>query len=63
MERKSATFTIRALLIALIAVTISHTIRGDDDDTAKFPRQTSTVRSVPEPIVVAQGRCFNGRCF
>jgi hypothetical protein len=32
-------------------------------DAAKFPGQSSAGPSASAPIMVAQGRCFNGHCY
>jgi hypothetical protein len=69
MDRKSSSFATRAvsgialLAIALIAATLTSSVRSDDADGATVSRHASAGHSVSAPIVVAQGRCFNGRCF
>jgi hypothetical protein len=37
----------------------AYDLYGDE----KLPRQSSTDPSGSAPIMVAQGRCFNGRCY
>ena len=62
MYRQSSTVAIRALaMLALTAVMLVPAVRNGD--TARQPRELSADRSGPAPVIVAQGRCFNGRCF
>jgi hypothetical protein len=58
MNRKSSVLVV----IAIIAATLAPTVRGHNA-TATIPDQISTDRAGDAPIVLAQGRCFNGRCF
>jgi hypothetical protein len=59
MNRKSSVLVV----IAIIAATLAPTVRGHNAATATIPDQISTDRAGDAPIVLAQGRCFNGRCF
>lgn len=62
MTRTPSTIAIRALgLLALIAVTPVPAVRGVDADSPKNPPGITAPDAAP--IVLAQGRCFNGRCF
>ena len=69
MSSKPTVFAFHALmLLAVIAVTPTPPIRGDDADVIGFSRQpgaASTLSAPPPsaPTIVAQGRCFNGRCY
>jgi hypothetical protein len=64
MDRKSSGIAIRSLaLIALLAATSAPAIRGGDGATVTILNQTRSDRAASAPIVLAQGRCFNGRCF
>ena len=69
MSSKPIVFGIHALvLLAVIAVTPTPPIRGDNADVIGFPRQpgaASTLSALPPsaPTIVAQGRCYNGRCY
>ncbi len=64
MDRKSSDVAIRSLvMIALIAGTTVPTVRGDDGAAVVVPDKMTTDRANPGPIIVAQGRCFNGRCY
>jgi len=66
MNRTPSIIAIRALgLLALIAVTPVPAGRGVDADSPKAPPGTIAPDTTPDaaPIVLAQGRCFNGRCF
>jgi hypothetical protein len=56
------------MLLAVIAVTPSPAIRGDNAEVIDFPRQSgaASALSAPPPsarTIVAQGRCYNGRCY
>jgi hypothetical protein len=50
-------------LLALIAVTLTPATRNPDADAGRSSAATNAGASDPAPIIVAQGRCFNGRCF
>lgn len=63
MAKQTSIFAIRALaLLALIVAAPTPAARGVD---AAGPTDPSRLTAAPDaaPIVVAQGRCFNGRCF
>ena len=60
MDRTSSVFVV----IALIAATsMLSTMRGDEGDGVAAFKRLSGDRADPAPIILAQGRCFNGRCF
>jgi len=69
MSSKPAVFAIQGLmLLAASALAPASAIRGDDADIMGFSQQasvTSTLSGPPPsaPTIVAQGRCFNGRCY
>ena len=64
MDRKPPAVAIRALAaLVLIAVTLVPAVRGNDADTPRFFAQPSAQSSYSAPIIVAQGRCYNGRCY
>jgi hypothetical protein len=69
MDGKSSAFAIRTLLriaflgIVVIAVTVVPTALNNETDAAKSSNLANAQRPASAPIVVAQGRCFNGRCF
>ena len=70
MSSKPTIFAIHPLvLLAVIAAApISLPIHSDDADVVGSSRQSgaaSTLSAPPSsaPIIVAQGRCFNGRCY
>jgi hypothetical protein len=69
MSSKPTVFAIRSLvLLAVVAVTPTPPIHSDDAYVVGFSRQSgavSTLSATPSlaPITVAQGRCFNGRCY
>jgi hypothetical protein len=62
MDRMSAVIAIGAVL-CVTAVMPAPALRGNDVEAAKSFAQPSAGPSPSAPIVVAQGRCFNGRCF
>ena len=49
------------LVVAMMAVALVPAVRDGGGYTAKIPNQANARH--PAAIVVAQGRCFNGRCF
>jgi len=49
-------------MIALVAITIAPVVT-DDVKTAQAQDRLSRTSVVAPPIVLAQGRCFNGRCY
>jgi uncharacterized low-complexity protein len=62
MDMKSS--TLRSLVVvALVAVAAVPTVRNHDADRATISNQTRTDQSASAPIIVAQGRCYNGRCY
>jgi hypothetical protein len=64
MDKKSSDVAVLSLVvIALITGTIVPTVRGDDGVAVAVPDQASRDRATSGPIVLAQGRCFNGRCY
>jgi hypothetical protein len=54
-------------LLAMISVASAPTVRDDDVYVVRSAPQShaaSTLSAVPSaPIIVAQGRCYNGRCY
>jgi hypothetical protein len=54
-------------MLALIALTLTPATANTDADAGRPSGATNAGRSgsapVGAPIIVAQGRCFNGRCF
>jgi hypothetical protein len=64
MDMKSSTLLMRSVVVvALVAVAAVPTVRSHDADRATISNQTRTDQSASAPIVVAQGRCYNGRCY
>jgi len=60
MDRKSSVFVV----IALIAATsVLSAVRGDEGAGVAAFKRSSGDRAESAPIILAQGRCFNGRCF
>jgi hypothetical protein len=64
MNSQPPNVAIRTLgMLALIAVTLAPATRNNDADVGRSPGPPGAERSGSAPIIVAQGRCFNGRCF
>lgn len=64
MRSTLAVFAIRVLgIIAVAAVVPAAAVHSDHSDVRKFFPQSSTSASAAAPIIVAQGRCYNGRCY
>jgi hypothetical protein len=64
MDIKSSGTVIRSfVLIALVTPTIGLTIRGHDIEPAPPQDQTTRNQAGSAPVILAQGRCFNGRCY
>jgi hypothetical protein len=64
MDRKPSVIAIRVFaVVALIAVTFVPAVRSDDADGFNLGGQPSAAPSAAAPTIVAQGRCYNGRCF
>jgi len=62
MDRTSALFAI-ATMLCVTAVIPAPGLRSNDVEASKSFAQPSAGPSPSAPVVVAQGRCFNGRCF
>ncbi len=60
MDRKSSVFVVIALILA---TSLLPTARGDKGGNAAAVKAASGDRVGSAPIVLAQGRCFNGRCY
>jgi hypothetical protein len=65
MTSKPTVFAVHALaLLATIADTHAPAIRGDYADiTGSFSQQHDAAPPPSAPTVLAQGRCYNGRCY
>jgi hypothetical protein len=62
MDRKSSAFAIRHLVIALVAATFALPVQPRAVDLA-MPEQMRGAQTPSAPVILAQGRCFNGKCF
>jgi hypothetical protein len=62
MPRKSSIVAIRHLVIVLAAAFILP-VHTPGSDITVMPGQVASQQAPAAPIVLAQGRCFNGRCF
>jgi hypothetical protein len=64
MALKSSAFLMRSLVVvASIAAASVPTVRNHDAGAATVSNQAGTGQPASAPIVVAQGRCYNGRCY
>jgi hypothetical protein len=60
MDRKSFVLVVTTLIIA---TTLLPAVRGEDGASIAGFKELSGDRASPAPIILAQGRCFNGRCY
>ena len=64
MNRKLQGSAIRSfVMIVLVATTFASAVNDHDIKSSAAQDQTSRTPAVAPPIVLAQGRCFNGRCY
>ena len=63
MNRKSQGSTIRSFVMIVLVATFASAVNDHDIKTAQAQDQASRTPAVGTPIVLAQGRCFNGRCY
>ncbi|UPK33689.1 hypothetical protein IVB18_36710 [Bradyrhizobium sp. 186] len=63
MTLKSAAFLMHTLVVAAIVSQTSGSIASNQTADTAASNQARTNQPPPAPIVVAQGRCFNGRCY
>ncbi|WP_456622953.1 MULTISPECIES: hypothetical protein [unclassified Bradyrhizobium] len=63
MTLKSAASLMRTLVVAAIVSQTTGPIAGNQTADTAAPNQTGINRPAPAPMVVAQGRCFNGKCY
>ena len=64
MKTKSSGLLALSLVAAAsIAATAVPTVRNQDTGVATISNQARADQPVSAPIVIAQGRCFNGRCY
>jgi hypothetical protein len=61
--RFSSTLVRMFVVTAFVAVALAPTIRADEGSAVSVDNPTIRSQVAPQPIVLAQGRCFNGRCF
>jgi len=47
----------------VVATTLLPTVRGEDGASVAAFKESAGDRASSAPIILAQGRCFNGRCF
>ena len=64
MYAKSSVLLVRSLVVvAAITAAAVPSVRNQDAGTATISSQTKADQPASAPIVVAQGRCFNGKCY
>jgi hypothetical protein len=64
MYAKSSVLLVYSLfLVAAMTTATVPTVRNQDTGTATISSQTKADQPASAPIVVAQGRCFNGKCY
>ena len=63
MNRKSQGSTIRSFVMIVLVATFASAVNDHDIKIAQDQDQASRAKAVAPPIVLAQGRCFNGRCY
>ena len=64
MDRKSSRIVIRSfVMIALVTTALASSIRDREINSPRAQDQASQSPALAPPIVLAQGRCFNGRCY
>jgi hypothetical protein len=64
MTLKSSALVMRSLVVAaFVAAASVPAVRDHDGGAATISNQTRTDQAASAPIVVAQGRCYNGRCY
>ena len=61
--KSSALFMSSLVVAAFVAASSVPTVRNHDAGAATISDQTRTDQPVSAPIIVAQGRCYNGRCY
>jgi uncharacterized low-complexity protein len=63
MTLKSSVLVMRSLVVAaLVAAASVPAVRDRDAGAATISNQTRTDQPASAPIIVAQGRCYNGKC-
>ena len=64
MARNRSVFAVGVLgVLALIAVTHVPAERSGDPVVPRFVPQANITPPDTAPIIVAQGRCYNGKCY
>jgi hypothetical protein len=64
MDLKSSNAVMRCLAVAvLVAATPASVMHGADTGGAAVEGPTAGNVASAAPVILAQGRCFNGRCY
>jgi hypothetical protein len=64
MNGKSSAILIHPMVvIAVVAAMLTPSVCGPDAAAGPSADQAGTDRAGSAPVIVAQGRCFNGKCF
>ena len=61
--KSSGLLALSLVVAAAIAATTVPTARNQDTGAAPISNQARADQPASAPIVIAQGRCFNGRCY
>lgn len=61
--KSSVLLALSLVAAASIAATTVPTVRNQDTGATAISNEARADQPVSAPIVVAQGRCFNGRCY
>lgn len=64
MNRKLRSSVIRSfVMIVLVATTPVSNIHDHEINSTRIQDQKSRSSAIAPPLVLAQGRCFNGSCY
>jgi hypothetical protein len=64
MALKSSALLMRSLVVAAsVAASSVPTVRNHDAGAATISNPAKMDQPASAPIIVAQGRCYNGRCY
>jgi hypothetical protein len=63
MNIKSSGLLALSLVVVASITTSVPAVRNQDTGVTTISNHATADQPAPTPIVVAQGRCFNGRCY
>jgi hypothetical protein len=61
--KSSGLLALSLVVAASVTATTVPTVRNQDTGVTTISNHATADQPAPAPIVVAQGRCFNGRCY